>query len=109
MGSSIRLSLTARTITFSALFVHRSEKMTNSTTMVNEKTWTYADITAEVEQQIRRARLDADASNSVTVHTMNHDFAMGAYLFWMGLTVGTHNADDVVRLKALVKDSFSDK
>lgn len=75
--------------------------------MTNERIWTYADITAEAERQIRRARSDANAAQLGATRTMNNDFAMGAYLFWMGLTEGTHNADDIVRLKALAKDPLS--
>ncbi|CAB3754894.1 hypothetical protein [Paraburkholderia humisilvae] len=75
--------------------------------MTNDRTWTYADITSEAERQIRRARADADDAVSAATRIMHSDFAMGAYLFWMGLTEGTHNADDIVRLKALVKDPLS--
>jgi hypothetical protein len=71
--------------------------------MTDERTWTYADITAEAERQIQRARSDSDAAQSEVVRAMNGDFAMGAYLFWMGLTEGTHNAADLQRLKTLAR------
>ncbi|RKT10461.1 hypothetical protein B0G69_7867 [Paraburkholderia sp. RAU2J] len=71
--------------------------------MTSERRWTYADITAEVVRQIRRAMTDADATQLEITRAMNRDWAMGAYLVWIGLTEGSHHADDVLRLKALAR------
>jgi hypothetical protein len=76
--------------------------------MAKKAHWSYTEITEEAERQIRRATHDAGTATSPAIRTMHNDHAMGAYLFWLGLTEESPNVDDLHRLKELVKGRSGD-
>jgi hypothetical protein len=69
------------------------------------KTWTYEEVTAEAERQIKRGVEDAETADLQSTKNMNADFAFGAYLFWLGLTAEVATIEDQRRLEALAKSS----
>jgi hypothetical protein len=67
------------------------------------RTWTYEELTAEVERQIVKSMAEVEKEISQSSKTMKRDWAFGAYFMWLSLVEGAATSEDRLRIKALIK------
>lgn len=64
--------------------------------------WSYEELTAEVERQITRSVTEAEKELSESSKTMKRDWARGAFFMWLSLVDKVATDDEKARIKALI-------
>jgi len=67
------------------------------------RTWSYEELTAEVERQITKSMAEVDKEISQSSKIMKRDWAFGAYFMWLSLVESEATSEDRLRIKALIR------